>query len=45
MGYFLNFACFQHTKELGLHKKGQLANFIQKERSAIGYFELSHKAA
>src|SRR3954451_6887499 len=32
-------AAFQNAEQLGLHRFGQLANFVQKDRSAVGHFE------
>src|ERR1700682_1211650 len=31
----------QHAKQLRLHAQGQVANFIQKDRTAVGKFHLA----
>ncbi len=37
----LQLAVLQHAQELGLHGERQLADFVQKERAAIGEFEFA----
>ena len=34
-----DFAAFQHAQQLGLHRLGQLADFVEKDRAAVGDFE------
>ena len=35
----LHFAFFQYAQQLGLHRRRHIADFIQKQRAAIGLFE------
>ena len=34
-----DFAAFQHAQQLGLHRLGQLADFVEEDRAAVGHFE------
>ena len=34
-----NLAAFQHAQQLGLHRLGQLADFVEEHRAAVGDFE------
>ena len=34
-----NLAALQHAQQLGLHRFGQLADFVEKDRAAVGDFE------
>ena len=34
-----NLAAFQHAQQLGLHRLGQLADFVEEDRAAVGHFE------
>ncbi len=34
-----NLATFQHAQQLGLHRLGQLADLVKKDRAAVGHFE------
>ena len=34
-----DFAAFQHPQQLGLHRLGQFADLVQKQRAAVGHFE------
>ncbi|MNV48309.1 hypothetical protein D3C71_1402080 [compost metagenome] len=37
----LQLAALQHAQQLGLHRQRQLADFIEKQRAAIGALELA----
>ncbi len=34
-----DFAALQHAEQLGLHGLRQLADFVEKDRAAVGHFE------
>ena len=34
-----DFAAFQHAQQFGLHRLGQLADFVEEQRAAVGDFE------
>ena len=34
-----DFAAFQHPQQLGLHRLGQLADLVEKQRAAVGHLE------
>ena len=41
----LDFAFFEDTQELGLHRDGHVANFVEKQGAAFGLFEFADVAA